>query len=120
MWCFNYVFVCVKPRGQWKRGLHSLFPSSLYLLQGSSEAVLGPDQVSFLPVLLPQRVPALDQAGLQLHSAGKALFCYSTEVRSHVQTPALLQQKLCFVFKVIYGETQRYSKCELYSVNVRL
>lgn len=31
----------------------SLFLSSLYLLQGSSEAVLGTDQVSFFPVLLP-------------------------------------------------------------------
>jgi len=91
---------------KWKRMLQpSLLQSSMYLLQGSGEAVLGTHQVSFLPVLLPQCVPTFNQTRLQLHSPGKALFCNGTEVRSYIQTPALLQQKLCFVFKMICGKS---------------
>ena len=77
----------------------------MYLLQGSSEAVLGTNQISFFPVLLPQCVPALNQARLQLHSPGKALFCHGVKVWSYIQTPAFLQQKLCFVFIAICGKT---------------
>lgn len=39
-----------------------MVPLGRYLLQGTSEAVLGTDQVSVFPVLLAQCVPALDQA----------------------------------------------------------
>lgn len=93
---------------------HTLdFLSLLYLLQCSSEAVLGSHQVSFFPVLLPKYVPALNKAWLQLHRTGKALFCFGTEIRGHIQTSALLQQVLSSVFKLICwrGGTQSNGCC---------
>lgn len=103
-------------RSSWKRPPPRL-PDLLYLLQRSSEAVLSSHQVSFFPVLLPQRVPALNQARLQLDSTGKALFCFGTEVRGHVQTSALLQQVLSSVFKLIYWRgTTPVNWCPLFLI----
>lgn len=79
------------------------------LLQGSSEAGLGSGQVSFLPILLPQDIPALHQPRFQLHGPGQALLGGGAKLWSHPQAAAPQKQELSAVLIRLWRRQRDYS-----------